>query len=197
MTSGGHSPPPPTPGASRDLGKGATGGEPRCPYGVGWGGRGWAPRFPREAWKHQGWAARESARLGAGFPDPRALRIPLVSKFPPSSACQTRWWLRREARRQGRVGRHARPESSTRALRFPPTVRFSSGGGGGAAADQNLASSPCGGGGCDSPSTRSRDTTPRPAPTSPSTGYAVGAAGRGPRSLEGGRRCPVGIRGGG
>lgn len=29
---------------------------------------------------------REIARPGAGFPDPRALRIPLVSKFPPSSA---------------------------------------------------------------------------------------------------------------
>lgn len=68
------------------LGKGAEGGERKFPYGVEVRERGWAPRFLREAWGHQEQAVKESARLGAGFPDPRALRIPLVSKFPPSSA---------------------------------------------------------------------------------------------------------------
>lgn len=68
------------------LGKGAEGGEHKVPYGVEVRERGWAPRFLREAWGHQEQAVKESARLGAGFPDPRALRIPLVSKFPPSSA---------------------------------------------------------------------------------------------------------------
>lgn len=103
------------------LGKGAEGGERKFPYGVEVRERGWAPRFLREAWGHQEQAVKESARLGAGFPDPRALRIPLVSKFPPSSAstgsrptpssaCQRHWWLRREAQSQGSIGRKEWPE---------------------------------------------------------------------------------------
>lgn len=50
------------------------------------GAGGWAPGFLREAWGPQGQAGRESAWQGVGFPDPGALRIPLVSKFPLSSA---------------------------------------------------------------------------------------------------------------
>lgn len=74
------------------------------PYRVEVEVRGLAPTFLREAWGYQEQAMRESARLGAGFPDSRALCIPLVSKFPPSSAsageraglssaCQRHWGL--------------------------------------------------------------------------------------------------------
>lgn len=89
MTSRGRSPPPPTPGDSREqpnLKKVVERGECTFPYRVEVGVRGLASRFLREAWGYQEQAMSEDARLGAGFPDSRALCIPLVSKFPPSFA---------------------------------------------------------------------------------------------------------------
>lgn len=89
MTSRGQSPPPPTtpapPGVAR-LGEGFRKWRATLPYGVKVGARGEAPRFRGEAWGQQGQAGRESAWQRVGFPDPGALRIPLVSKFPLGSA---------------------------------------------------------------------------------------------------------------
>lgn len=80
--------PPPTPGASRgqpNLGKGTERGKRTFPCGVEIGERGRRPDSCERPGDTSG-VLCGSARRPAGFPDPSALRVPLVSKFPPSSA---------------------------------------------------------------------------------------------------------------
>lgn len=71
------------------------------------------------------------------------------------------------------------------------------GGGGGTTAGQNLASSPWGALRLPEHAERGHYPARPPPPQARGVQWAPRAAGRGPRSLEGGRKCPVGIRGGG